>query len=436
MADVMQALKDIEAKLLGEIQLKQESLVTEQKKSIEDAQKETSEQIQKVKNDIEEIRKKLQARDSTSVPGAEHEKDNFSVLRAIQLTHPANADLWNKKEYGLEVELLRAMKDGDERIERAQTAGDGSAGGYTVATQLSDMIVEPAVAAMPIYQLGITKIDNIPAGILEIPTLETRGTAGHSSENGTANEATFSYGIKKLAPNRADAYTKVSRRLLRLSTQSFEQFTRQQLQLALQLKMHQGLISGKGSENEPRGLENISNFTTTENIGGSGGQFTVKHASRMKTDLEEADFPGNVQDGMSPGFLMRPIVAEGMKIARTTFYSGQTTGKGFQLVNNQLLSDAELESVLGVKFRTTSHVSTSSNLSNVYYGLWKHFILALWGGLELRASDQASDGTHNAFVQNLVFFLVMQEYDCTIDLPAAFCKISDASTSRASWSEY
>lgn len=433
MADVMQALKDIETRLSEQIKQKQDELVVSQKKTVEEAQKDAAEQLQKVKNEIDEVKKQVQLRNDKSIPGAEFEKDKFSFLRALQLTHPMNAHLWGKKDYGLEVELLRNVKDG---VEKAQTAGDGTAGGYTVASQLADTIIEPAIAAMPIYQLGITKIDNIPAGLLEIPTLETRGTAGHASETGSATEATFTYGVKKLSPNRCDAYTKVSRRLLSVSTQSFEQFTRQQLQLAVQLKMHQGLVAGKGAENEPRGLANISGFTNVDNIGGSGGQFTVKHASRMKTDLEEADFPGNVQDGMSPGFLLRPKVAEGMKIARTTFYSGQTTGKGFQLVNNQLLSDTELESVLGVKFRTTSHVAASSNLSTVYYGLWKHFILALWGGMEMRASDVASDGTHNAFVQNLVFFLVMQEYDCTIDLPAAFCKITDASTDRSAWSEY
>jgi HK97 family phage major capsid protein len=373
---------------------------------------------------MEKQAEQLNAVNRNSLPGVEEDKDKFSFARYALLSHPSiGREVKNKKEYGFEVEV-------HDNLVRAQTAGDSTAGGYAVPTQLADTIIEPAIAAMPIYGLGIQTLNDV-TGTFDIPILTSRGTAGHATENGNATEVSMAFGKYTMTPKRAAGYVKVSKRLVMQASGGIEAFIRKQLQDALRLEIHEKLVKGTGSSGQPTGITVATDFTTTAAL--STAQFVLKNASNMITDLEEANVD---TEGGSMGFLTRPIVVQGLKMERVLHYSGQTAGKGY-VITPAIMSDAELADRVGVKFAKTTQVPTSGSgdtkVTSVIYGDWSKFLLAMWKGLDIRSSDVASDSSNNAFIQNMIFIIAEQEYDCVVTRPDAFCKVTDALASRTSW---
>jgi len=389
---------------------------------------EVTEKIASIKVELEKQAEQLKSANRNNVPGLEieSEKKKFSFARFATLNHPTlGREVRDLKEYGFEREVQENV------LQRAQTAGDASAGGYTVPTELASMIIEPAIAAMPLYGIGMETLTDV-SGTFDIPVLTSRGTAGNATENGSATEVAMAFGKYTMTPKRAAGYVKVSKRLIRQASAGIESFIRKQLTDSLRVKMHQNLVDGTGSDGQPTGINRVTGFTSTAAL--SSAQFLMKHASQMMTDLEEADVD---IEGGKMGFLTRPIVIQGMKMERILNYTGQTAGKGYA-ITPAILSDSELADRVGAKFAKTTHVpkNTGDTLTSVIYGDWSKFLMALWSGLEVRASDVASDGTNHAFIQNLVMIIAEQEFDCVCVRPDAFCKVTDAVLARASWGSY
>ena len=365
---------------------------------------------------------------NNSLPGSADEKTKFSLHGAYKyiLTGREN-------DCGFEKEVFDNMKT------NAATAGDGTAGGYTIPVDLSDEIIEPALAAMPVYGLGITTMSGL-AGNFSIPVLESRDESSitHTSEGGVPAELTYTFGEKNMSPKLCNAYTKVSKQLILQTRGAAEPFIRRQLQNDLSRKIHRILITGTGTDKQPRGILNYTGFTATDALGANGGQFVIKTARQMMTDLEEVDY--DLSMGKF-GFLTRPIVVEGMQMQRVSMYSGQTAGKGF-VFSPPIISKVMLEDQIGSKIGTSTHVpktlikGDTPDCAAVVYGDWTHFILGLWQGLELTASVDASRGDDSAFLQNQVWLKADQYYDLALTNPAAFTKIEDAFSDRDDFTEY
>jgi len=365
---------------------------------------------------------------NNSLPGSGDEKKKFSLHAAYKYILTGE-----EADCGFEKEVFDNMR------KKAATAGDGSAGGYMIPTDLSEEIIEPALAAMPVYGLGITTMTGL-AGNFSIPVLESRQdtSVGHTAEGGIPAELSYTFGEKNMSPKLANAYTKISRQLIMQTRGAAESFIRRALQSDISRKIHRTMINGLGSEKEPKGILNYSGFTSTDALGTNGGQFTIKTAKQMMTDLEEVDF--DFSTGRF-GFLMRPIVVEGLQMQKVSMYSGQTSGKGF-VFSPPIISKQMLEDQIGSKIAVSTHVpktgkkGTGTNLTQIVYGDWTHFVLGLWAGLELSASNEASYNANSAWLQNQIWIKADQYYDLAVTNPAAFCKISDAFSSRSDFTEY
>jgi HK97 family phage major capsid protein len=250
---------------------------------------------------------------------------------------------------------------------------------------------------------------------------------------GTPTKADLAWGLKSLTPHRAAGYAILSNRLERMSAVGYEPFVRKELIKTLRLIIHEKLIQGTGTNNEVIGIDNVTGMTTTAALS-SAGQFTVREASDMIVDLQEADID---TEGADLGFLMRPIVLQGMAIQRLHYFSGQTAGKGY--VFAPIMNKAGIEDAIGAKIATTTHVATSGSgsttTSKVTLGDWSRAMLALWTGLVVRTSTEASDGTVHAFTQGAMMVLAEQDYDFLVTRPDTFCRTSNAYANRGGWDQ-
>lgn len=88
----------------------------------------------------------------------------------------------------LEPEERAILKSGKEHSEtRAQTAGTNAAGGYTVPTELANLIVKSMVAYGPMYSGAIaTEIVTSGGNSIKLPTVNDTGVAAVAHTEGTA----------------------------------------------------------------------------------------------------------------------------------------------------------------------------------------------------------------------------------------------------------
>lgn len=417
-ADVMKSLQDGFASIKATFEKQIEGVAQKITATHDEIKTYVDTELTKVKAQMETQKEQVIAlATAKSLPGVESEKEKFSVARAAC----GVIDGWWENA-GLEKEIYDNMR------KRAHTAGDGSSGGYLIPTELADFIVEPAIAKMPIYGLGIRTLPGV-GGVFEIPVLESRPDSGHTGENSRPVELNLTFGQKRMSPNRAAGYAKLSRRLLRMAGPGTEEFIRRNLQTSMMNTIHKALCTGTGANNQPIGILNTTGTTSFSFT--ANAMMTLKEARQMKTDLELVDFD---QDSGSFGYLSNPMIEEGLLLTRTISYNGQTSGKGFLIQTDNPLDRKGLETRLGARLATSTHIprtgAAGSMVSKVAYGDWSHFILALWAGMEINASVEASDATHNAFLDNLVMILAQQEYDVCVDLPAAFVIASDVAADR------
>ncbi len=107
---------------------------------------------------------------------------------------------------------------------------------------------------------------------------------------------------------------------------------------------------------------------------------------------------------------------------------------------NPLMSNKMIEDVLGYGVRTSTQLPGTENNngnstdSSVLFGNFAEFWVAMWRGLELKVSDQASDGsTGSAFLDDQLYIVAFQEVDCNLMREAAFTKVIGAEVDETNW---
>jgi len=375
------------------------------------------------------IEEKVRER-NISVPGSEdHGKKTFlftNAFRGLMLEKTGEAsDPW--KGAGREKEILDAVR------QRANTATDGSEGGVLVPEEIDDQIIPMALEKLPIKEFGPTIMSGL-VGNISIPKVTGRPTGYWVGENEAPTESETSFGEIKLDPKRVAGFTKVSKRLLHQAPGIAEPVIRNELTNAMAIAWNDAIIRGSGSASMPRGIVNTPGLTTTVAIGTDGGRFTADKAEEMSANLEEADYGGI---GSSLGLLMRPIVRSGMKRERIQQYSGDAGGN--YVFAPPMISNSTLEDMVGYPIRTTTGLlatltkGSSTTCSRVILGDWTQLILAMWGGIELMASDTTALSTASAFLQNQVWLVINQEADVQIKQAKGFTVLSDAETTPSDW---
>jgi hypothetical protein len=100
------------------------------------------------------------------------------------------------------------------------------------------------------------------------------------------------------------------------------------------------------------------------------------------------------------------------------------------------LNNKVLEDQLGVKLGTSTLLSMDSGAttSKVICGNWKYFYIGLWRDFVMKVSDVAGDGgTGSAFLEDQMYIVAFQEFDCSVMRGSAFTIASGAETKESSW---
>jgi HK97 family phage major capsid protein len=418
--ELQKAIEKLEASLVKRV----EELEAKKGTSPEDIQTAVAELKTHFDEQIAEINKKFEA-SNLGLPGIEEDKDKFSFARALVGIHTGD---W--RGAGFEKEQFDNMREKAAHNSNAT----GVAGAFLVAQELSSQIIDLAIAKMPIFQMGVTQLNGL-VGDLAIPKITARPTGRAVAENAQPTGSGITTDLRYLRPKRMAEYTKLSMQLLRQSDATIEQIVKEQLAKAVRLKWHRTLIDGLGASNEIKGIIRDSGLSTTTAISANGGRLLLDKCAEMAKVIDVANM---LDDAGSVGWLMHPTVKWGLKRQQVAQYSGDTEGAPI-LVNSPIMSDAQLESTLGYMVRSTTDISTtnskgsSTTLSDVIFGDWKQVWIGTWQGMELKTSNVASDGTDNAFTQDLLFVLAQIQTDMTLADETGLTRLDDAEITEANW---
>lgn len=436
--------------LKGELENFKGTIQESVKELIANGKKETSEEVVSLKNqltqaeeNIKNMDEKIKESEKHHIPGLkdELEKKNFSwtsFIRALynKANHNArgHSNPWEEAGAEYEKEIITQHM---EKVNKDASAGDGSDGGYLVPEEVSSEIIGLAMDNMPIMDMGVTKLTGL-YGNLPVPKLTQRQNSYWVNENEAPTKGTNKFGQVILRPKKAGAFTKQSNRLIYQSRGASDMAIKQALGDSLRLKVHEGLVKGTGSENQPKGIINYSGLSSNDvSMGSNGSRFKIDDASDMELALEVAN---ELNDTGEFGWLMRPEIRSGMKREKVKQYSTQDYEDGQPIMAiNPLINNKQLEDILGYKIRTTSQIpleslGTSSTVSDVIFGNWKLLWVGFWRDLEIKVSDTASDGSGgSAFLQDQLYIVGFQEVDCAVMRESAFTKVNGAETKRTNW---
>jgi HK97 family phage major capsid protein len=346
------------------------------------------------------------------------ERARYSVVKVIRhLAGDTDVDV------GLEIEVSDAIasrlqtKPKGLYVPSCIRAGldtkTGGAGGYTVATDVRDLI-ELLRNRSRLIQLGATLLSGLDSNVA-FPVEITGSTGSWIGENSGTDVADSdgSFGQRGMSPKTYEVTTSFSRKLLAQSSIDVEKFVRADLARAHAVAIDQAGINGSGESNQPLGILGTSGIGDVT-IGANGGAPT--HA--VLADLESKVADANADEG-DMAFLTTPTMRS--KLRKTQEF-GTTGEPAWQQLGNSL----GVGDVLGYPGRVSRNVpsnlvkGSSSDCHAIIFGAWPELIIGEWGVLEIFVDP------FRLKKQNMLEVTSYQLADILVRQPGAFAASKDA----------
>jgi HK97 family phage major capsid protein len=281
--------------------------------------------------------------------------------------------------------LLRSMQM--EMISRAQTAGVFSAGGAVVQEQYGPMI-ELLRNQTVLGRAGITVLSGL-VGDLILPVHTGGATAYWVSETGALSDTAATFGQKSMVPHRLGATIPFSTQFLAQASISAEDFLRNELMTAMNLKKDVAGLHGSGAAGEPLGVQNTTGINATVTYSDAAAWAdVVEHETGICVD--------NADIGTMAFILSAATVGKWK-----TKLKDSVAGAGYLIEGG-----GENMSANGYKAHRSNQVA--GNVS--FFGVWAQLLLGGWAGLEVIVDPYAlkKSGQVEITMNELCDFLARQ----------------------------
>ncbi len=247
--------------------------------------------------------------------------------------------------------------------QRDMTAGTTTEGGYTVQTDVGELIpfLDPQGV---LSRLGVDFMSGL-VGNIDFPRNDGTATAVWAGEQTTSTETSPTFDRVQFAPNRLTAYTEISSQIMRQSQIMIENMVRNRLMRARDNALDVAALTGGGG-------------TAPTGITGTSGANVITVAASPTwakiVDFETQIAADDAAFGTSLAYLTTPQVAgilKGVKrdVAGNGFiWEGNNTGTG---------------SINGYRALTSTLVPTGSGGHYMFFGNWNQLKVGQWGGTEL-----------------------------------------------------
>lgn len=141
----------------------------------------------------------------------------------------------------------------DNDVTKALSAGDATAGGFLVPTQVSDELIELLRPRSVIRKLGPTIVP-MDTGVIEIPKITGGATASYIGENENIPTSQETFGMLRLTWKKLAAIVPISNDLLRFSNPSADTIVRNDLVAAVAQREDSAFLRDNGTDHTPKGI--------------------------------------------------------------------------------------------------------------------------------------------------------------------------------------
>lgn len=261
------------------------------------------------------------------------------------------------------------------REQRSQTVTSGTAGGYTVATNLA-AVADRFRPALKVESMGATVLRGL-SGFLDLPNLAASGSASWVAENGNATRTAVSFEKISMGPKTVTGEYRLSRRLMLQSNTAIEDLLRRDLGFLLAQALDLAAINGAGASNQPMGILNNPGVESIGEVSTLSGAF-IDGTSDLIAALELDDITGTA------AFLTHPSV---MQIVRK-----MKDADGHVMPVTELFHNARVETSTQVP----TNIGDADDKAALIYGQWGELYMGYWSAVDILINpyhpDVASNG--------------------------------------------
>lgn len=291
-------------------------------------------------------------------------------------------------------------------MRRALVAGTPTAGGNTIATDLTLPMIELLRNRMVVAQLGSTYLTGL-SGNVAIPSQTGGATAYWLAETAevTASQQTISQ--VALTPKRLAARTAYSKSLLAQASVDIEGFVRGDLMSVLALAKDAAALQGTGADGQPTGIaytENLSTAVTFSNTASPTWSEIVSFETNVASNNADVGRLAYVVNATARGKLKSLPKVSGT--ALFMFEPDPQGRPGWGTIN-------------GYPAATTQQILSSKN---VLFGNWGDLLIGDWDGIDVVVNPY----TYAATNQIEVVMTVLT--DVAVRHAASFCQCSSSIT--------
>ncbi len=256
------------------------------------------------------------------------------------------------------------------------------------------------------------KIPSTFSGLTNFPLRVNKQTSGTTAyrhgETVAPTASDIALGQVNLTPNKLSVFTKVSEEDVKFTTPAVDQIIMNDHMQRLALKSDLDFFEGSGASNTPLGIINWGGVSNTNVNGGTPANATWDDLITLEGVLEDAN--ALVDDG-SLAYVARPDVFRPIKTAAPS--NAYTFGPSAYRINegvNRFGAPWPVHTTT----QLTTNLSSPSGGDYLFFARWSDTVHALWGGMEIKRSNIASDGTDHGFVQDLMFVKVSMWDDVAV----------------------
>lgn len=399
--------------------------------------------LKSIKADMEKVIAQARTRKSGKANTEGMDVKAFNIGKMAIAFHakgmgPESAD--TVEGIGAEIDVCVEASKGYKNLTRKDilTSLTGLSGGFPLATQIRDSIMEAGRSQSALWQMGIVN-DNLEglsdfAVPFEVNPDGTNVTTGanlttHSSQEGGAVGASVRPGFKlaKFTPRQMDMMIGLTQQYLKLGGGFVNDFVNRIARKDFMTKLERMCLTGRGQqESEPMGLINRTDLTDaglTNAIGTDGRFLSPTDLKDFEMALAEVD---RLTDSCS--FLTRPAALKGFAHEVHHGFAGATESESAPRTPVALMAFEKMAAYLGFNMKRTTNVpnnikqGATLTTTAMLYGDWSHVYIPFWGPMEIEMSRQATVGGVSAFESFLIYVRFMQMYDSNIVDPVAMIK--------------
>lgn len=352
--------------------------------------------------------------------------EKYSITRAVRgfVQPDGNPEKHCPFELDVHRQLLQTRQDNLEHrmqglpeveMQRTMSTLTDGGGGFLVPEEVSGQMYDNYRASTVLGQAGVTNVQ--PGGFpFRLNKKTGNTTATRRGETSSVAASDVAFGQLSLTPKSLSARSVISQENVMWSRPAVDNIVEADIMESLTLKQDLDALVGAGGANTPIGLLNTTGVTNL-NTGSGSGTAPTYAALGIELPLLVANANALIDDG-TLNYVGTP--------GHVAMLRKQTNAVTTSGALNYILppyGKPDDGSFLPYNWLNTTQIQglgADGGASPAFFGRWSDLIHAMWGGLLIKRSDTATDGTNNALTEGWVHLVVMGWDDVGAVRPGAF----------------